>query len=69
MKASVSPDTVAERLRRLIRNQLCLSRVGSSPASVDFLLPVAAQEHIHDVCNVCTWCAIQLSHVACSLIV
>lgn len=28
-------DTVAERLRRLTRNQLGLSRVGSSPASVD----------------------------------
>ena len=29
-----SNDTVAERLRRLTRNQLGLSRVGSSPASV-----------------------------------
>ena len=30
-------DTVAERLRRVIRNHLGLSRVGSSPASVGFL--------------------------------
>jgi hypothetical protein len=30
-------DTVAERLRRLTRNQLGLSRVGSSPAGVAFL--------------------------------
>ena len=29
-------DTVAERLRRLTRNQLGLSRVGSSPASVGY---------------------------------
>jgi hypothetical protein len=33
-----SRDTVAERLRRLTRNQLGLSRVGSSPASVGLLL-------------------------------
>jgi hypothetical protein len=31
-------DTVAERLRRLTRNQLGLSRVGSSPAGVAFYL-------------------------------
>ena len=30
-----SEDTVAERLRRLTRNQLGLSRVGSSPAGVE----------------------------------
>ena len=33
---SVQRDTVAEWLRRSTRNRLGLSRVGSSPASVDF---------------------------------
>ena len=32
---AISDDTVAERLRRSTRNRLGLSRVGSSPASVD----------------------------------
>ena len=35
-------DTVAERLRRLTRNQLGLSRVGSSPASVGIFLVKSA---------------------------
>jgi hypothetical protein len=34
----INCDTVAEWLRRSTRNRLGLSRVGSSPASVDFLL-------------------------------
>jgi hypothetical protein len=39
-------DTVAERLRRLTRNQLGLSRVGSSPASVELLIHYTYTLHI-----------------------
>ena len=38
MQSRSKHDTVAERLRRLTRNQLGLSRVGSSPAGVVFFL-------------------------------
>ena len=42
----VLTDTVAERLRRLTRNQLGLSRVGSSPASVDYTFPLFFHQEI-----------------------
>jgi hypothetical protein len=48
MKSRSNYDTVAERLRRLTRNQLGLSRVGSSPAGVAlFLLSFHPLFHEH----------------------
>ena len=48
-------DTVAEWLRRSTRNRLGLSRVGSSPASVDlFFCICSACRSVDDFC--CMWC-------------
>jgi hypothetical protein len=47
VSASKHKDTVAEWLRRLTRNQLGLSRVGSSPTSVELFTPVNILPKIH----------------------